>query len=674
MSTATQILAALQSFKIKQTGKGEYRCNSPFRSGSDSMSFVVKVEDDEHGTYYDHRDESGGSLYELAEKLGIETPKGTQSTKRQYQSLEDYAKAHGVSGDVLVKASWQYEDYQGRPALKFPTKRGYRWRFLDGKTPHYKSVQGYKSCWYGLNQTLLGRLAYGSPLILANGEISTVVGQAYGMAAACVTSGEKDIPNELVGELKAFTASIQDLSIIIALDCDEKGRKTALKVKDTLIEAGFNSVRAVDMQLGKAGDIADFCMLHGKLEDGIVSVPPLSALQNCPDVKPPFEPKEIKRWEIIHASELENLPPVEWLIPGEIPKRGLTVLFGPSGAGKSFYTLDCALRLAQKSPVVYMAGEGQSGYPGRVKAWTSHNRATVGNLYMCMGAVSFMDNTDLSNFIQEVEAIAERPDLIIIDTLARSMLGADENSSRDMGKFVDACEQVQHHFDCAVMIVHHTNKGGVSERGSGALRGSADSMIKLIDEDDLIRVECEKTKDSTKFDPRYMKLLPVDIGMVDREGNKVMPPVMIEAERVIQSESDDLTSNQIKVLETLGMTIYEYGASYTELVGSLREMNERTLQRVLSRLKGLEFIEQTAKREPYKLTDKGREKIGLSSDKTDATDSVDTPNYKSKSKDVVVSKGVESDGLVGSVGKSENEQTHFLSDIPEQNRYYSEGL
>lgn len=610
-STASQVLNALNSYKLKEEGKNRYRCNSPFRLGSDSHSFVLTIEDDEHGTYFDHVAEEGGSLYELASKLGIQTPSAVENTKREYDSMRDYAKAHGIPEQALLDAQWQAVEYQNRPALRFPTKKGNRWRFLDGKAPHYKSVQGYQSCWYGLNQTLLGRLAYGSPLVICNGEISTITGQYYGLAAACVTSGEKDLPTALVNELKTFTSSIQDLSIVIALDCDDKGRTTALQIKDTLIEAGFNSVRAIDLQLGKAGDLADFCTLHGTLDNPESVTFSIQDLLNCPDVKPPFEPKIIQRWKIIHASELDDLPPVEWLISGEIPKRGLTVLFGPSGTGKSFLALNYALTLAQSAPVVYMAGEGQSGYPGRVKAWRQHHNATVGNLYMCMGAVSFMDDSDLTHFIEQVKSIAENPSIIIVDTLARSMLGADENSSRDMGRFVAACEQIQHYFDCAVMIVHHTNKGGVAERGSGALRGGADSMIKLTDEDDLIRVECDKSKDAKEFEPKYMKLLPVDIGMQDVDGNKIMPPVIVDAEKVIQSDLDDLTNTQVKILETLSMAIYEYGATASELENNLPEVPQRTVYRVLSRLKELGFIDQPSRREPYVITDKGKAKIGL---------------------------------------------------------------
>ncbi len=72
--TAYKILQYLQSYDLQ--GKGpEYNCNSPLRAGSNSHGFTVTITDDEHGAWFDHVTGEKGSLYELAEKLGIETPK-----------------------------------------------------------------------------------------------------------------------------------------------------------------------------------------------------------------------------------------------------------------------------------------------------------------------------------------------------------------------------------------------------------------------------------------------------------------------------------------------------------------------------------------------------------------------------------------------------------------------
>ncbi|MCL4253582.1 MAG: hypothetical protein KJ043_07375, partial [Anaerolineae bacterium] len=91
--TAKRVYDALSHLNIKSEGNDSYRCNSPFRAGSDSMSFVVKFDGDEHGTYIDHVSGESGSLYQLAEKLGVGKPlrPTVASTKRAYDGIKDYA-------------------------------------------------------------------------------------------------------------------------------------------------------------------------------------------------------------------------------------------------------------------------------------------------------------------------------------------------------------------------------------------------------------------------------------------------------------------------------------------------------------------------------------------------------------------------------------------------------
>lgn len=603
MSTAEKVLAAMQSYDLKSAGHNKYRSRSPYRSDSDSPSFSLEISDDEHGVWYDHVAERGGSLYTLASHLGIDTPTYIVTTKRSYSGRKDYALAHGIPDEVLEEAGWKETIYQNRPALEYHTATGKRWRFLDGNKPSYKSVTGYKPCWYGLDERLKSKLEL-EPLVIANGEISVISARYHGLNAACVTSGEKDLSPELVAQLKTFTQGLESLEIIIALDCDPKGVRVALQMKSTLEKAGFNSVRAVDLGLSDGGDLADFVMLHGKYPAC------WHALHDLPELQPVFTPQVIQRWQIFHASELQKIPAIQWLIPKEVPAKCLLVIYGPSGVGKSFKALDYALHIAQQKPVVYVAAEGASGYSGRIEAWMKHHNLGYEHLYMCMGAVSFMDSSDLAAFVTSIEQACNAPALVIVDTLARSMIGADENSTRDMGKFIDACEQIKHYFDCSVMLVHHTNKGGSAERGSNALRGAADMMIKLIDEDDLIRIECSKSKDSEKFEPYYMRLKPVEIGLTDDDGNSIMPPVIVHAEHHEQTSNDDLTIKQKTVLETLVLSIFEYGATVAELSEYLPDTSLRTLYKIIDALKNFGFVQQKAKREPYFITEDGLQKIG----------------------------------------------------------------
>lgn len=263
MTTAERVLAALQPYKLKQEGQGKYRANSPLRPGADSHSFRLKIEaDGEHGAWIDETGGMKGSLYELADRLNIDTPRAkVENSKREYRDLDDYAAAHGVTADVMKAAGWSdkrmvYDHDHGaeRPALVFQTEGGERYRFIDGLKPSYKSKSGYKPCLYGMKQAPRIAREKGMPLILCNGEVSTVVAQSLGLPAACVTNGEKKYPNELVQKL----LTSWDGDFWIAMDCDDTGRGAAREVSAQLV--GRN-VTIIDLGLTDAGDLADFCKL-----------------------------------------------------------------------------------------------------------------------------------------------------------------------------------------------------------------------------------------------------------------------------------------------------------------------------------------------------------------------------------------------------------------------------
>lgn len=269
-TTAAKVIDRLKDYDLRSLGN-EHRSNSPLRPGSNSHAFKLTVDESgEKGAYFDHVSGDAGSLYDLADALGIERPAAdipVADTKRAYRDLADYATAHGVTADVFLKAGWQdvqpkydYQAKRDRPALVFRTDNGERWRFIDGDNEQapYKHNTGYRACWYGLARAI--RLADETwlPLVLCNGEASTVVAQHAGLPACCVTSGEKKYPADLITELKQK----RDGLILIAFDCDATGRRVAKDVQAQLQAAGLDAA-VVDLGLGDAGDLADFCMLHG---------------------------------------------------------------------------------------------------------------------------------------------------------------------------------------------------------------------------------------------------------------------------------------------------------------------------------------------------------------------------------------------------------------------------
>lgn len=258
MSTAEKVLQALEAYDLKPLrAHNEFQCNSPLRTGSNSHAFSVKIEGDEHGTFYDHVSGAKGSLYDLAKLLGVplpETQNQALDTHISYKGLDEYAQVHGVTGDVFRKAAWKEVTHRNRPALAFETQTGVRWRFLDDAKPRYDSPVGYQRCWYGLDRAITLARQTNTAIIIVNGEASTVVGLHFGVPACCVTGGEKELPPHCLQELQAKWNG----DVWVALDCDATGKEYAPKIVKQIGDKAL----MLDMGLTNGGDMADYCRLY----------------------------------------------------------------------------------------------------------------------------------------------------------------------------------------------------------------------------------------------------------------------------------------------------------------------------------------------------------------------------------------------------------------------------
>ena len=179
------------------------------------------------------------------------------------------------------------------------------------------------------------------------------------------------------------------------------------------------------------------------------------------------------------------------------------MLYGAPKSGKTFVALAQALHIAwgqpwagrpvQRGGVVYIAGEGVHGMGDRLKA----ARAQFGiprdiPFWMHRGALDFTDPKlpeTLVAMVREVVPAGEAVALVIIDTLARSMPGADENSARDVGLVIATAGQVQVMLSCAVLAIHHQGKDEErGMRGTSALRGAVDASFRVVAHEDAPRV------------------------------------------------------------------------------------------------------------------------------------------------------------------------------------------
>jgi hypothetical protein len=138
-------------------------------------------------------------------------------------------------------------------------------------------------------------------------------------------------------------------------------------------------------------------------------------------------------------------------------------------------------------------------------------------MFVILDAVQFTEREHVARLLSQIAERGITPRLIVIDTLARCFLGGDENSSKEMGQFIAACSEVQQRTRATVLAVHHTGKQRgrkpSTERGSNALRGAADVMIRVRKTDDgIIHVDVDKQKDDEAVKDIRLRLKTVVVG------------------------------------------------------------------------------------------------------------------------------------------------------------------
>ena len=209
--------------------------------------------------------------------------------------------------------------------------------------------------------------------------------------------------------------------------------------------------------------------------------------------------------------------------------------------------LDWCLRMAagitdwnghkiKPGPVVYLAGEGHHGLRGRIAAWKHHHKAGSLNMWLSRTGCDLNTPTGYMRVVEQVRALPDRPEAIVVDTLHRFLLG-DENSAQDAKTMLDACNNLMSEFGCSVILVHHT---GVSDeaqhraRGSSAWRGALDIEISIVPAKDGAPMEIvqRKSKDAELAQTVYTELQSVEIpGWIDEDGQPVTSAIVVQANK-----------------------------------------------------------------------------------------------------------------------------------------------
>jgi RecA-family ATPase len=86
--------------------------------------------------------------------------------------------------------------------------------------------------------------------------------------------------------------------------------------------------------------------------------------------------------------------------------------------------------------------------------------------------------------------------VVVIDTLAQTTPGADENSAEGMGKALGSCRRIHEATDALVVLIHHSGKDKTrGMRGWSGLPGACDTIFEVTRDGDERTARLEKVKD-----------------------------------------------------------------------------------------------------------------------------------------------------------------------------------
>jgi hypothetical protein len=219
-----------------------------------------------------------------------------------------------------------------------------------------------------------------------------------------------------------------------------------------------------------------------------------------------------------------------WLVHRILPARGLAFIVGPPKCGKSFLTTDLLFSVARSAPyagretlggpVIYLTAEGVTGFKRRLVAIRQHYGVEgKGVPFFMIGNVPDLgsEQTDVAVLIRDLEQFItdhglEQPRAIALDTLARCMGTGDENTARDMGRFINRCGLIEGRFSCLVPVVHHVGKNPAQGgRGSNAQNGAADVTITVEKNEGYSTVRIDEMKDGPEGQEWRFRLIPFDL-------------------------------------------------------------------------------------------------------------------------------------------------------------------
>jgi hypothetical protein len=235
---------------------------------------------------------------------------------------------------------------------------------------------------------------------------------------------------------------------------------------------------------------------------------------------------------LVTAATIAARPKAPPLIPGVLDMGKLARVVGPSGAGKTFVATDMAMSVAAGIPwadfecvgwgqVLYVAPEDPEGVAERMLGWCRDKgfgpEETAEILARCPILEYGLLQAGTEGWEQTVQIVsALKPAMIVLDTQAQlSSQEFEENSNREMARFVNEVRRLRDASGACTVLIHHTPKSGDTARGASSVTASMDLEYLVTSDKDrtsapTISIRNTKAKNRAEWaEPRECWLAPV---------------------------------------------------------------------------------------------------------------------------------------------------------------------
>ncbi|SDE12049.1 AAA domain-containing protein [Bradyrhizobium brasilense] len=225
-------------------------------------------------------------------------------------------------------------------------------------------------------------------------------------------------------------------------------------------------------------------------------------------------------------------------------------------------------RKVKQGMVVFFAAERQSLTERRVAAWRKkHGLAGIpfvvvgGKLDLTGGLI---DAKLLAATIKTLETkCGHECVLVIVDTVTRTFGGGDQNTSKDMQRYIQSVDELHRATGAHVAAIHHSGWDG--DRGKGAidLDGAIDVSfgVNVVGKGPTktFTLECTGANDGEEGPVTSFRLDSVELG-TDADGNVTTAPVVAQVEPTpCKTDGSNLKGSAAKALDSLKLAIQQHG-------------------------------------------------------------------------------------------------------------------